>query len=401
MRKSLITLFLFAIALSTCIPANAQDAASLAGNVTDATGSAITGTLVSLSNTLTGASYAQKTDNAGRYRFANVPASPGYKLVFSATGFASVAISDLTLNVGATRTQNATLSPSKAVQTVQVSAGSSDVTVDTSDASIGNNIGVGQLQQLPIYDRTRGIATLFEQQPGVDSYQGAVTGARVDQSEVTVDGMDANDFATGETFYFTVPAPVDSVQQFTGTVAGMTPAVGTGSGAQFQLVTNNGTNQFHGNLNEYHRDTTTTANTWFNNLNGIRRTPLIRNQFGGNIGGPIKRDKLFFFFDLADSRIVQSSTSERIVPLDGFHAGTLNYINSGSGCGDSSRLSTAPGCITTLSSSQVAALDPNGVGFDANELAFINSRYPKANDFSQGDESIPAATGSRFLLPTT
>lgn len=213
MRKSLITLFLFAIALSTCIPANAQDAASLAGNVTDATGSAITGTLVSLSNTLTGASYAQKTDNAGRYRFANVPASPGYKLVFSATGFASVAISDLTLNVGATRTQNATLSPSKAVQTVQVSADSSDVTVDTSDASIGNNIGVGQLQQLPIYDRTRGIATLFEQQPGVDSYQGAVTGARVDQSEVTVDGMDANDFATGETFYFTVPAPVDSVQQ--------------------------------------------------------------------------------------------------------------------------------------------------------------------------------------------
>jgi hypothetical protein len=71
----------------------------------------------------------------------------------------------------------------------------------------------------------------------------------------------------------------------------------------FQLVTKSGTNKFHGNVNEYNRDYTTTSNDWFNNLNGLRRTPLIQNQFGGDIGGPIKRDKLFFFFDIADSKI--------------------------------------------------------------------------------------------------
>ncbi len=401
MRKLLITLSLCAISLGAYAPARAQDAASLAGEVTDATGAVIPGVVVTLSNTSTSTSYTRKTDNAGRYRFANVPANSGYKLLFGAQGFANFAVSDLTLNVGTTRTQNAALAPSKAVQTVQVSAGGANVTVDTSDASIGNNIGIEQLQQLPVYDRTRGIATLFEQQPGVDSYQGAVTGARVDQSEVTVDGMDADDFATGQTFYMTVPAPVDSVQQFTGTVAGMTPAVGTGSGGQFQLVTKNGTNQFHGSLSEYHRDTTTEANTWFNDLNEIPRTPLIRNQFGGNIGGPIKRDKLFFFFQLADSRIVQSSTTEQIVPLAQFQAGELNYINDGTGCGDQTRItsfSTLPACITTLSSSQVAALDPNGVGFDANELAFINSRYPAANDLSQGDGVNTG--GYRFTTPT-
>jgi hypothetical protein len=397
-RNKLIILSSFVIALSVCALARAQDTASLAGDVTDATGAVIPDAAVSLSSTLTGAAYTQKTDNAGRYRFANVPASSGYKLVFSANGFASVAISDLTLNVGTTRTQNAMLRPSSTIQTVQVSAGSANVTVDTSDAAIGNNIGIDQLQQLPVYDRTRGIATLFEQQPGVDSYQGAVTGARVDQSEVTVDGMDADDLATGQTFYLTVPAPVDSVQQFTGTVAGMTPAVGTGSGGQFQLVTRNGTNQFHGGLNEYHRDTTTEANNWFNNLNGIPRTPLIRNQFGGNIGGPIRRDRLFFFFDLADSRIVQSQTSERIVPLSDFRAGKLDYINSNPGCGDSSRFTTQPACITALSGSQVAALDPGKVGFDAGELAFINSRYPIANDYSQGDGVNTG--GYRFTTPT-
>ena len=156
---------------------------------------------------------------------------------------------------------------------------------------------------------------LFYLQAGVDSAQGAVTGARIDQSEVTVDGLDVDDIATGQTFYLTTPAPVDSVQQFTGAVAGLSSGVGTGSGGQFQLVTKNGTNKFHGNVNEYHRDTSTVANTWFNNLIGLPRTPLIQNQFGGNLGGPIKRDKLFFFFNWGDSRIVQSETGEPIVPL--------------------------------------------------------------------------------------
>jgi hypothetical protein len=398
MRRFLYSLSVLAVALLFCTAAQAQDSSSLSGVVGDSSGAVIPGVVVTLTNTLTGATYTQKTDSSGFYRFASVPASSGYSVVFSASGFGSEQISDLTLNVGITRTQNATLSPGKSVQTVQVSAGNEEVSLNTSDASIGNNISIDQLQDLPVYDRTRGIATLFEQQAGVDSFQGAVTGARVDQSETTLDGMDVDDFATGQTFYLTSPAPVDSVSQFTGTVAGLTPAVGTGSGGQFQLVTKNGTNQFHGNLNEYHRDTTTVANTWFNNLDGLPRTPLIRNQFGGNIGGPIKRDKLFFFFDLADSRIVQSATAEPTVPLSAFRAGTLNYINSNPGCGDSSRLTTQPNCITTLTGSQVAALDPNGVGFDADELAFINSRYPQANDFSQGDGVNTG--GYRFTTPT-
>jgi hypothetical protein len=374
-----VALTLLALFFSAPALLKAQDASSMTGTVTDATGAAIPDATVTLSNRLTGVSYTQTTSRQGWYRFANVPPNEDYTAVFSHDGFARVKVDKIALSVGITRTQNATLAAGK-IELVDVSAANQAVTLNTSDASIGNNLDVHQLNELPIYDRTAGIATLFYQQPGVDSNQGAVAGARIDQSEVTVDGLDVNDIAAGTTFAIVGNAPVDSVEQFTGTVAGLVPAVGTGSGGQFQLVTKSGTNQWHGNINEYHRDTTTAANTWFNNLVGLPRTPLIRNQFGGNIGGPIKQDKLFFFFDLADSRIVQSSSSEPIVPLSGFRSGTLNYINSGAGCGDSSRLNTQPTCISTLSSAQVAALDPAGIGFDAPELAFIKARYPAAND---------------------
>jgi Carboxypeptidase regulatory-like domain len=403
MRNSIFKfLFVLALALFLHSELKAQDSSSMTGVVTDSTEAVVPGTIVTLSNPSTGATFTQTTDNLGSYRFANVPPGPGYKLTFAHPGFSTTEVSNITLSVAITRTQNASLSVGGTAQTVEVSAGSAAVTLDTSDAAIGNNIDVEELNQLPVYDRTAGISTLFVQQPGVDSFQGAVTGSRTDQTEVTVDGMDVNDISAGTTFYIVAHAPVDSVEQFTGTVAGLVSGIGTGSGAQFQLVTKNGTNQFHGDLNEYHRDTTTVANTWFNNLDGIPRTPLIRNQFGGNLGGPIKRDKLFFFFDLADSRIIESSTAEPIVPLPaqygGLLAGTLNYINSGIGCGDSSRINTQANCITTLSPSQIAALDPAHIGLDAPELAFIKTRYPAANDLSQGDGVNTG--GYRFTTPT-
>jgi len=363
----------------------AQDSSSLVGVVTDTTGAVIPGASVTLSNPSTGVTFTQTTNNTGSYRFLDVPPNTGYKVSFSQEGFAVEEISNITLNVGITRTQNAKLIPGRNVETIKVSAGNEQVTLNTTDASIGNNIDVEELNDLPIYDRTAGITTLFYQQAGVDSNQAAVTGARIDQSAVSVDGLDVNDLATGQAFGIVGRAPVDSVEQFTGTVGGLVSSLGTGSGGQFQLVTKNGTNKFHGNVNEYHRDTTTEANTWFNNHIGLARTPLIRNQFGGNFGGPALKDKLFFFFDLADSKIVQSGSAERTVPLAAYRAGTLNYINNGAGCTYNSRLNTQAGCITTLSANGVAALDPGGIGFSSSELSFINSRYPTANDLTYGD----------------
>jgi hypothetical protein len=396
MRTQVVRVALL-IVLSFAVVVSAQDSSSMTGVVTDSTGAVIPGVVVTLSNSSTGLSFTQTTDSRGSYRFANVPPNPGYTATFSLEGFTKTQISDISLTVLITRTQNVTLRPGN-VETIEVSAGSSAVTLNSSDASVGNNMSIDQLNALPVYDRTAGVATLFMQQPGVDSFQGAVTGARIDQTAVTLDGMDVNDLASGQTFLIVANAPVDSVAQFGGAVAGLVPSVGTGSGGQFQLVTKGGGNVFHGNINEYHRDTTTESNDWFDNLNGLPRTPLIRNQFGGSIGGPIVRNKLFFFFDLADSRIVESASSEPIVPLAAFRNGNLNYIKNGAGCGDSSRINTQPNCIGTLTAGDVKSLDPAGLGFDPGVLSYINSRYPQANDLTQGDGVNTG--GYRFTTPT-
>jgi hypothetical protein len=396
--KFAVKLFVLVFVILSAAVLKAQDAATLTGVVTDSSGASIPNASVELVDTTTNTVYKATTSATGSFTITNVNPGQAYKITFSASGFDQSVVTGVHMSVGIARTQNAKLSVGNVASSVSVSAVSQEVTLNTTDASIGNNIDVQQLNQLPIYDRTNGITTLFTQQPGVDSFQGSVTGARIDQSEVTLDGLDVNDQATGQTFAIVANAPVDSVEQFTGNVAGLVSGVGTGSGGQFQLVTKTGTNSFHGNLNEYHRDTTTVANTWFNNLNDIPRTPLIRNQFGGNIGGPIKRDKLFFFFNFSDSRITQSSTAERTVPLPEFRNGELNYINDGAGCGDGSRKNTQPSCISTLTAGQVADLDPSGMGFNQDVLTFINSRYPQANDLSRGDGVNTG--GYRFTYPT-
>jgi hypothetical protein len=398
MRKLFTKFALLVVLLSPGFLLLAQDTSSMVGVVTDPSGAVIPGVVVTLSNASTGITLTQTTDNQGFYRFASVPPNPGYKVTFAHAGFSTASVSDITLNVGISRTQNAHLAVGGETQTVAVSASNEIVTLDTTDATIGNNIAIEQLDALPLYDRTNGITNLFTQQAGVDSSSYAVTGARIDQSEVTLDGLDVNDIAAGTAFAIVATAPVDSVEQFTGSVAGLGSGIGTGSGAQFQLVTKSGTNKFHGNLNEYHRDTSTVANIWFNNLNGIPRTPLIHNQFGGDIGGPVKRNKLFFYFDWADSRIIQSSTGEQTVPLADFRAGNLNYINSGSGCLGSSRKDTTPGCITTLTAAQIIALDPAGIGMDSALISYIGTRYPAANDLSVGDGVNTG--GYRFTEPT-
>jgi hypothetical protein len=394
---TLLSVVMVAAALST---AQAQDGAAITGVVTDPTGAVIVGVSVTLTNSATGVIYKAVTNSAGSYRIVDVAAGPGYKEIFSLTGFAPLEISNLYLNVATTRTQDAKLKPGE-TQQVEVSASSENVTIDTTDATIGNNFEVQMLNDLPVQTRDSP-AALFALQPGVAG--SSVTGARTDQNNVTLDGLDVNDFATGSAFAIIGKSPVDSVQEFRGTTAGFTANSGPAGGGQFQLVTKSGTNNFHGNLNEYHRDTSTVANSWFNSNAGVPRAALIRNQFGGNVGGPIKRDKAYFFFNFYDSRIIQSSSVARTVPLDSFRNGNLSYINNsinpatGAACASSSRQNTTPTCISSLTPAQVMAKDPAGIGTDQALLSYVNNRYPHANDLTLGDGINTG--GYRFTTPT-
>ncbi|MGA3223172.1 MAG: carboxypeptidase-like regulatory domain-containing protein [Acidobacteriaceae bacterium] len=362
-----------------------QDVSGMTGVVTDSSGAALSGATVTLKNSSTGLQFTATTNSQGVYRFSEVPPGEGYTATFAASGFTAENVDNIYLTVSNIRTQNATLKVGSQGQVVEVTASGSEVTIDTTTATIGNTFNVQQLNNLPVQQRNDPIA-LFTLQPGVTD-SGSVTGARVDQNNVTVDGLDVNDFATGGAqqnnnpgsglttgFVVVGHAPVDSVEEFKGTVGGLQSNAGPSSGGQFQLVTKSGTNQFHGNINEYHRDPSLVANSWFsNNANPIvPRNHLIQNQFGGNVGGPVLKNKLFFFFDFNDSRILSSLLVQRTVPLDNLRAGNLGYLNNAGG-------------VSYLTPTQIQGFDPAGIGISSTFQQGFSARFPHSNNSVTGD----------------
>ena len=391
-------LLLFALSLSHVVIA--QDTASITGVVTDTSGAVISGAQVSLTNPATGVQYQGLTNTEGSYTISEVKPGPGYTATFSHDGFTSVQVTGLYLNVTAIRTQNVALTVGNVVTTVSVSGSNQNVTLDTTDATIGNSFEVQMVNELPVQIRDTP-ASLFVMQPGVtedSSGQYSVTGARTDQTHVTLDGLDVDDRGTGQFGSINGNAPVDSVQEFRGVTAGETASFDSGGGGQFQLVTRSGTNQFHGALFEYHRDTDLEANDWFDNNAGVPRAPLIRNQFGGNLGGPVLKNKLFFFFEYNGRRDNQGVAVDQTVPTPSYLGGNISYINNGAGCTVQSTTLSAPQCISKVSAASVQAnYDPLAIGQDPAMATFLAQRYPAGNDPTFGDGIN--TMGFRFNAP--
>jgi len=388
-----LLLVLSAGLLPACWLGAQETSASLTGIVTDASGAVVPNAHIELVNPATGLSYKALTNAAGSYTIGNITPGPGYTETVTCQGFQKTVLSGLYLNVAATRSQNVTLAVGAVSQTVSVSAANQNVTLDTTDATIGNNFQVQYLNDLPISLRDSP-AALFTQQPGM-TQDGSSTGSRTDQDRVTLDGLDVNDEATGNFGSIIANAPVDSVQELRGTTAGMLSSNGAGSGGQFDMVTRSGTNQFHGDVNEYHRDTDLEANEWFNNFEGVPRSPLIRNQFGGSLGGPLWKDRAFFYFDYNARRDTLAGQSERTVPTDSFLKNqTINYFTN-----------IAAGTTNSIGAQQIAKYDPQGVGLSSAMFSFLNGNcgsrkcYPSPNDFTGDRGDLLNTAGYRFNSP--
>ncbi|HKD52565.1 MAG TPA: TonB-dependent receptor [Candidatus Acidoferrum sp.] len=384
------------------ISTGAQEFSGVKGMVVDKSSAPVAGVEVTLDNQKTGLHLKTTTNDQGEYQFLRVAPGPGYALAFAKEGFAKLEMMDVYLGVNATSTRNATLEIGAITQSVEVKA-TGEQTLDTTDATIGNVFGTDVLHSLPIEFRDSP-AALLGLQPGVvlagsndpsGNREGSVTGARADQGNITVDGIDANDQATGQAFATVGNAPIDAVQEFRGITAGITADMGRSSGAQIQIVSKPGSNDWHGSAYEYHRNTITAANSFFNNASGVPRAALIRNQFGGSLGGPVKRDKLFFFFNYEGRRDASQENIARTVPLDHFRNGQLGYINNGNDtqgfpCTAGARLNdpVTAQCISftpATGPNSLASLDPAGTGADAALVTFVSGRYPEANDLTGGD----------------
>lgn len=303
----------------------AQSSSGVTGVVTDTSGAVVAGVEVKLTDTKTGTEKTTTTNGEGSYSFDKVAPGSGYTLTFTGSGFQTLILKEVTLGVSNVETYNAQMTVGQISNTVEIVA-EGGATLNTTDASIGNVIDERRLKELPIQIRNSP-AALISLQPGVVGNNvgasgtnriGSVTGARTDQGNITIDGIDANDQATGQFAATVGNAPIDAVQEFRAVSTNPGADEGRSSGGQVSLVTKSGTNDFHGNLREYNRTAKTAANSFFNNRSGTKRPQLTRNQFGGSIGGPIVKDALFFFFDVEMRRDAQGVSYTRIVPLDHF-----------------------------------------------------------------------------------
>ena len=387
----------------------AQTLSAVTGVVTDPGGALVPGARVVLLDTKTSRELSTTTNDQGVYSFTNVPQGSGYRITFTAPGFQTVVLNDIALGIGRTETFNAALQTGQVTETVEVTSTAGEATLNTTDASIGNVISERQIRELPIQLRDSP-AALIGLQPGVIGNNvgtgninrvGSVTGARADQGNITVDGIDSNDVTTGQAFVTIGNLPIDSVQEFRAVTTNPNSSEGRSSGGQIQIGTRSGTNQFHGSLREFYRGENFAANTFFNNRNGIERPALQRHQFGGSVSGPLPfpnfgeggpvfnsgRDRLFFFLDYEGRRDKSEVSRARTVPLQHFREGRIAYINNLCPTVPIAqiRLDTNPQCISFLSPADAADLDPAGVGINQSLLGFINSRYPIANDVSGGD----------------
>ena len=391
------------LTLTTASGAWGQATTSLRGQINDAQGAAIEGAKVTLQNGQTGFHRAVLTDAAGTYQFLQM--SPGtYAMTVEKPGFAQITQSSIELLVNTPATLNATMQVSGVSSSVNVEA--EVASINTVDASIGNSFNQTQVRQLPL--QTRNVVELLSLQPGV-TQTGEVLGSRRDQNNITLDGVDANDnqnsglggLGTGTKtalpglngqgidrkagFNAALPVPLDSVQEFRVTVAGEGAEQGRSSGGQVTLVTKSGTNRIHGSAYEFNRNTFFSANDWFNNRSGVDRQPLIRNQFGFSLGGPVKKDRIFYFFNY-ERRLDRSANSQlQHVPSAAMRQGILTFANSN-------------GALTTLSPAELKQIDPLHVGVSPAMLALLN-QYPAGNDPSTGYDSGLNFVGYRFNAP--
>ncbi|PYU09729.1 MAG: hypothetical protein DMG37_22495, partial [Acidobacteria bacterium] len=277
---------------------------SLRGTVTDKSGAVVANAKVSLINAGQALTREMNTSNTGEYEFLALP--PGtYSLTVEITGFRKFENKNVQLLVNLPTTLNVTLEVGVTSQTVEVSAQA--VTLNTTDATLGIAFDENQVKQLPMEGRN--VPDLLSLQAGVlytgnrsdinvdiDTRNGAVNGARSDQSNISLDGMPVND-SGGHAFKSVLPVTLDSVQEFRVTTTNYNADQGGSSGAQVALVTKSGTNDFHGSAYEYHRNTYTSANDYFVKQaqlqSGSPNVPpkIIRNVFGTSVGGPILKDR--------------------------------------------------------------------------------------------------------------
>jgi hypothetical protein len=349
--------------------------ATLSGAVTDPSGAAIVGARVSVANRATGVNRVAVTDSAGFYSVPNL--LPGnYDVTVSSEGFATAKQVDIQLTVGAQQVLNVPLKIGAANQTVLVESAAPLVQLGSSTLSA--EVESTTVRELPLNGRDwASLATLTAGVNGIETqmpYTGGavrgnrgfgaqltISGGRPTQNNYRLDGLSINDYGNGGPgSVIGGNLGVDAIQEFSVLTGNYSAEYGRTSGGVVNAISKSGTNGFHGDVYEFLRNGKLDANDFFDNAAGNPKAPYRRNQFGAAIGGPIRKDQTFFFFDYEGIRQAQGVPVTSTVPSDAARAGNLisGHVN----------------------------VDPN--------VAKFLALYPHANGAINGDKGVFTFAGS-------
>ena len=338
MKKNLIQITLAVVfAALMCIPAALAQTVtgSIAGTVTDPSGAVVSGAQVVAHNLSTGVDTPTTTNATGFYRIEFLPIGR-YQVTISANGFNTDTIPPFDLEVLQTATFNVVLAVGSSATTVDVSAAAP--ILDTNDATLGSTFTANTIQNFPLNGLDFSALTLYL--PGAVSTAGTsgtqsierstswtdlpnINGNRTQSNNYTIDGIDMNETFNNVISYSPAPEALEEVHVLT---ANSPADYGNVNGGGVVSVLKSGTNRFHGSAYGYVQDYHLNANSWTNNNQGVPINPFSQSQFGGTFGGPIKRDKLFFFVDYLGSRYHTGGIGYASVLTDAMRNGDFSVL---------------------------------------------------------------------------
>ncbi|MBI4873698.1 MAG: TonB-dependent receptor, partial [Acidobacteria bacterium] len=394
----------------------------ISGVVSDSTGAVIPNARVQAVHDSTGVRYEQTTTDAGFYSFPSIPVGP-YTVTVELKGFKTAKSSGNLLQIGSPIAVNFSLELGDATETVSVV--SSYEQLQTSNATIGNVVERKAIVELPLNGRNP--LNLLVLEPGVvmRGQGGAGTGVHVNGSRdaafnTTIDGIEANESSVPNPLNNVHRLNPDNVQEYKVTTNNATPEEGRNSGASVSIATRSGTNQLHGTAFEFLRNTALNSNAWFANALGNSKPDMKLNQFGFELGGPIRKNRTFFFGSWQNMMLNTSQPINQVfsgVPVvytPEALAGKYRYLRADPSNPlvlDGVRVTANSGllvdpttgalragvrnCATDTDANCIAtydmyASDPRKIGGDQKILKMLGS-FPRPNSFTSGDGLNTAA----------
>lgn len=363
---------------------------SMSGTVVDPQGGLIPGVSIALTSTTTGAKQTTVTKAQGEYAFSQLTPDT-YEVRVNGDNF-SEQIQTVTLLIGTPVKLNFTLR----IGTSQVvNVETSLAVINSTDGTLGKAFDSKQVQNLPYL--ANNVTYLLSLQPGVlgldsgaqtgglntDTRTGIVNGARQDQTNITLDGVDNNDVTNGYAFNGALRSTRDSVQEFRVTTTNAGAEAGRSSGGQVSLMTRGGTNTYHGSAYEYYRGGVGLQNEWYNKQSqlarGVANVPVkvLQHTYGASFGAPVMKDKLFFFGAYEGFKQASGQTASRTVPSiiggGGLYTGNVTYAACavGTTCASSTN-------YKTLTQSDIKQMDKQGIGTNQAALAYFK-QFPLSN----------------------